>query len=996
VAPALNPELTVGNGARQVAVGDVDGDGDLDFVTANYPGPAPVSVALNDGTGTYTVVAGAGPPVVAPVFDVALADVDGDGDLDLLSLNFRATAGTVSVCLNDGSGTFGAPVTPAPVVGNSPQSIITGDVDADGDLDLLTVNVTSGSVSVRLNNGSGTFTAPAVNPDVIVGNLPYDVALADVDGDGDLDLLAACGNDNAVSVRLNNGRGSFTGSATVATGSRPYSIVVGDFDADGDADFATANVFGSSYSIRFNNGSGTFVAPATGGDYPLLINGPLALGDVDADGDLDLLIASSNQGVVSLNDGAGGFATAGASVLLGRDPQDLALADVDGDGDLDLLSANTNSSTTAGTVSVRHNSLPAPTITGLSPASGVAGTSVTLTGTALTGATLLVNGVPATITAGTGTSLTFVVPAGTGATQALTLSAATGTVSSAAFTVQLALTATAPLANARSAPRASSALALTFTEPVAAASLAGPTGVGIFSAQAGGRKAGTWSGGGTAAVSFTSTLPGPRASFQPGEVVSVTVPATVRGLGGLGATRRVLQFTAATDGPGRGYFLAPALTPDPAVGSSPAGLAGGDLDNDGDLDLLAANTAAGTVSLRFNNGTGSFTPLATRPDVAVSAAPVGLALADIDGDGDLDLLTSSIGAAPLGSYVSVRLNDGTGLFTPPAGGGLVLVGDYAASIALGDVDGDGDLDLLTTSGGRSQVSVRFNDGAGTFTPGAFDPAVGGTVFNLALGDIDGDGDLDFVTTAGSSNSVFLSINDGAGTFSGRSGPAVGTNPADVALADVDGDGDLDIVTTNYASGTVSVRLNNGTGLFTAPATTPNPAAGASPGALALGDVDADGDLDLLVTGAGSLVTVLLNNGAGGFASVGTAAVGPSAQGLILADVDGDGDLDLATTSATANTISLRLNEAQGLAAQPARPVASRLTLSPNPAAAGRTVAVAGLRSLAPLELRDALGRLVLHATADASGTARLPLPAGLAAGVYVLRSGAHTQRLAVE
>ncbi len=249
---------------------------------------------------------------------------------------------------------------------------------------------------------------------------------------------------------------------------------------------------------------------------------------------------------------------------------------------------------------------PPPAITSLSPTSAPAGTSVTLTGTDLTGATSVrVNGVAVTPTSVTSTSLSFVVPAGASATPSITVTTPGGTsAASTAFTVLLNVAGTSPAANARTAPTASSATAVTFTEPVTAASAAS---LKVFSSQLGGRKAGTVTVAGSTA-SFAATASTLRTSFKPGETVTVTVPASVQNAGGLAVSKRVYQFTTAVGGPGRGNFTG---THNASISNSIQFVTVGDLDGDGDLDLLTANTGTALVTVRFNDGTGTYSGGAT-------------------------------------------------------------------------------------------------------------------------------------------------------------------------------------------------------------------------------------------------------------------------------------------------------------------------------------------------------------------------------------------------
>ena len=470
---------------------------------------------------------------------------------------------------------------------------------------------------------------------------------------------------------------------------------------------------------------------------------------------------------------------------------------------------------------------------------------------------------------------------------------------------------------------------------------------------------------------------------MPGETVQYTLTQAATGSGGALARPRVGQFTVAAGGTGNGNFQ-PGSTC--GAGYYPRALTLADVDADGDLDFLTANySPAGTVSIRLNDGTGTF---GGGQAVSVGNLPSMLKVGDLDGDGDLDLLTGNTGNVSLTSTVSIRLNDGTGTFS---GSQEVPVGIDPSGIALGDIDGDGDLDLLVANGGSSSVGVYLNPGNGTFASSRT-LVVEKFSKDIALGDADNDGDLDLFVPNGGSNVIALLLNDGNGLFGSSRNIAINGVPGGLGLGDLDGDNDLDLVATNLYAGVVSVRFNNGNGDFGGDQEV---SVGWRPATIALGDFDGDGDLDFLATNENAnTISARLNNGRGAFSA--GLEIG-AATGTAVGDVDGDGDLDFMTADANANpAMSLArvmLNQVAVLATTNGHPAAG-LALFPNPAHG--TTTLTGLAPHAACTLLDALGRILLTSTADAAGRARLQLPDGLPAGIYLVRYGSLTRRLTVQ
>jgi hypothetical protein len=290
-------------------------------------------------------------------------------------------------------------------------------------------------------------------------------------------------------------------------------------------------------------------------------------------------------------------------------------------------------------------------------------------------------------------------------------------------------------------------------------------------------------------------------------------------------------------------------------------------------------------------------------------SPTAFAVGDVNGDGKPDIVVAYQDTAPFPtntpppSPLTVLLGNGKGSFTA-AGKYPVFPNDATiTSLALADVDGNGTLDVVAGSSQTGAVYVAPNLGGGRFGPEqtyAVPAAAvaGGGPMQVAVGDFNGDGKPDIVAAADGYATVFL--NNGNGTFGTPQAYAVGA-VASVALGDFNGDGKLDIVTTG-TNGTVSVLLNNGNGTF---GTAQTYAIGGPANSVAVGDFNHDGHLDIVTTGAE--MDVLLNNGNGTFGAY--QKVGPAGSHVVVADFNRDGFPDLAQIDASGGSIDVLLNNA---------------------------------------------------------------------------------------
>lgn len=324
-------------------------------------------------------------------------------------------------------------------------------------------------------------------------------------------------------------------------------------------------------------------------------------------------------------------------------------------------------------------------------------------------------------------------------------------------------------------------------------------------------------------------------------------------------------------------------------------IASGDINLDGYKDLAVAATDADDVRVLLNQqGTGFQAPFS----IPVGRAPWFVAIADVSGDGRLDLISADTGSNADPDTISVVIQNPDGTF---ASRDIYPTGAEPRALSLADFDGDGDIDIVSANNTEFSIRVFRNRGDGKFDP-AQTLTVGTRPTGIAAGDWSGDGIPDIaVTLAGTENKVALLRNDGNANFTVIAKYPVGIAPIGVVLDDFDRDHDLDLAVANENTSNVVILINDGTGVFSNAGTY---SVGAAPSAIASGDLDGNGLPDLAISNqVGSNVTLLMNAGNGTFVLGNTLVTGFSARAVVIDQLDGAGAPDIAVANRESDSIT---------------------------------------------------------------------------------------------
>ncbi|CAF3754506.1 unnamed protein product, partial [Adineta steineri] len=893
-----------------IAAGDFNGDNRLDIAVVNYDyNYVDIVLTYRNYTflsqNTYSTDNGSNPT------SIAVVDFNNDKQLDIVVANYGTD--NIGIFLGYGNGTFSTQITYSTGDNSQPQAVTIGDFNNDKQLDIVVANNGTNNIGIFLGYGNGTFSSQTIYS-TGNGSRPRDVAAGDFNNDGQLDIAVANYYGFNIGIFLGYGNGSFFNQQTYPTGnhSNPRSVALGDFNNDSRLDIAVINYHGDNMGVFLGYGNGTFADQIT---YSVSAGtGPydIAIGDVNNDDHQDIIITiyAIQSILIFLGGGDGVFLQGNTySTGSGSEPLSTAVGDLNNDNQLDIIVSNCGTNNVIvfigegdgtfpvqRTYSTGNNSCPTWTALGDINNDSIIDIIVADNGTNMIGVFLGSSYITGILedTYSTGSSphphglalgdfnhdgqLDIIIANYDLNNVGVLLGYKNGT-----FPLQTIF----------------STGDLSFPTSVAVDDLNDDNELDIIVANSATENVGVLFGYGNGSFtnfSMYSTGAGsiPQAvttgDFNNDKKLDIAVIDS--------GTDRVLTLLKYDTGSFRKQIIFSTDT-----SSAPSAVAVADLNNDGWLDFVSANSGSGNVGVFLGLGNDTFSNQTTY-STGMGSLPIAITIVDLNNDSYLDIVVANF----WGSNVGIFLGYGDATFTNQT---TFYTGNASGPCAVitADFNNDSLLDIAVALQTSGQMGVFLGHGNGTF----FDVVIylidiNAKPASIATGDFNNDNRLDIVVSNSGFGSISIFYGNGDGNFSYMTNYTTGSDSdtAWIVVSDLNNDGVLDIAVANLGTDNIGVFFGNVNHSFYDQITF-STGIGSAPNALVVEDFNNDNQLDIAFVNFGTnCLGVLLQCINGTFFDPLTYSTGDNSQPYFLAvgDFNKDERLDVVAANFGTDNIGM--------------------------------------------------------------------------------------------
>ncbi len=867
----FKPQITFTTGSsrpRSIDVGDFNNDTEIDIAVVNY-GTNNIGVFLQGTNGSFANQTTFSTAYDSDPYSLAVGDLNNDNKLDIIVANYGTN--NVGVSLGHGNGTFAIQIIFTIDINSHPYSVAIGHLNNDTYLDIVVACYGTNNVGVLVGYGDGTFTILTMYS-TGKNSLPRSVVIADLDNDDKLDIFVANYGNDSIVVLLGDGNGYFSDQNETFFNSsylNPYSIAIGDFNGDNRSDIAVVNYDFNYVDIILNYQNYSFYSQTTYttniASYPVSV----VIADLNNDKRLDIIVGNFLDGAIPIFLGYGNGTFSNYMIVLSLDNpgiSSVAVGDFNNDNQTDIVTANywaysisvflgygNGLFSNPTTFSTDNNSYPFAVAVGDFNNDNQSDIVVANYGT---------DNLGVFVGYGNGTfynQVTYSTGSGSGPH-----SVATG--------------------DFNNDSRLDIVVGNLYTY-----------NVGVFL----GHGDGTFSNQTTYSTSY---------NFRPNSVA----------VGDFNNDNRpdIIVANNGTDtislflGYGDGTFPS-HITISTGFSSGPWSITIGDFNNDNRLDVAVANRWSDNIGVFAGHGNGSFSNQTTY-STGSGSSPWSVAVGDFNDDGHPDIAVTDYGTSNLGIFIGY----GNSSFTSQH---IMSVTSSSSplSVAVGDFNDDGRVDITVANRWATFINIFLGAGDSTFSSQAiYKTGVASGSLSIAVGDFDNDSRLDIVVDNLDADNIVVFLGYGNGSFSSQITCSTGNNslPVAVAVGDFNNDDRLDIAVTNYGTNNVGIFLGYGNGTFhTQVIYSTGP--GSQPYSIALGDLNNDGRLDIIVSNFNwfANVGVFLGYGNGTFSNQTTYSIsrGAGPIDVVVGDLNNDDRLDIVVALQGDSSIIVFLGNGDG-------------------------------------------------------------------------------------